>query len=96
MAHLRVVGAPGEHRRSFDRLADAFREAGRAPSHCQVMSALVEREHEIDLPAILLAVRSLVGLLAWKTGETPRSILDAELANMPSDDFWRAAPGGRA
>jgi hypothetical protein len=96
MGNLRLVGAPPEYGRSFDILADAFREAGRAPLNHEVMSALVERESEIDLPAIWLALRSLVGLLAWKTGETPCSILDAELANMPSDDIWRAALGGGA
>lgn len=96
MAHLRLVGAPPEYDRSFDILADVFREAALAPLHHEVMPALVEREDEIDLPPIWLALRSLVGLLAWKTGETPRSILDAELANMPSDDFWRAALGGGA
>jgi hypothetical protein len=96
MGHLRVVGAPPEYGRSFDLLADAFREAGRAPLNHEVLSALVEREHEIDLPAIWLAMRSMVGLLAWKTGETPRSILETEFANMPSDDFWRAALGGGA
>jgi hypothetical protein len=84
--------APPEYRRSFDAFAAAFREASRN-RHTEVMAALVERERDIETPAVWLAVRSLVGLLARKTGQTPRSILEDEFANAPSDDFWHAFGG---
>lgn len=42
--------------------------------------------------------RSLVGLVARKTGDTPRSMLEAEFMNAPNDDlnddFWRASLAG--
>jgi hypothetical protein len=42
-----------------------------------------------------VAFRRLIGVLAVKTGETPRSILEEEFAKAPSDDFWRGSIGGR-
>jgi hypothetical protein len=88
------VDVPVEYRRSFDAFAAAFREAGREPANTEVLTALIKREREIEPAACWLAVRSLVGLLARTTGDTPRSILEAELTNAPSDDFWRASLAG--
>jgi hypothetical protein len=36
------------------------------------------------------ALRKMVALACHQTGETPRSILEAEFAISPSDDYWRA------
>jgi hypothetical protein len=94
--HLKLVDVevPTEYRRSFDAFAAAFREAGRKPENTEVLTALVKREREIELAACWLALRSLTGLIARKTGDTPRSILEAELTHAPSDDFWRATLAG--
>lgn len=92
MACASVIQAPSEYCRSFDAIAAAFQEASR-DRHTEVMAVLALREHEIDTPAVWLAMRSLVGLLARQTGRTPRSILDAEFASAPSDDVWDAFGG---
>ena len=42
------------------------------------------------LAATLAELRRLVGVLAAITGETPRSILEDEFKQAPSDAFWRA------
>jgi hypothetical protein len=89
MACVSVTQAPAEYWQSFDAIAVSFQEASR-DRHIEVMAVLALREHEIDTPAVWLAMRSLVGLLARKTGRTPRSILDAEFASAPSDDVWDA------
>jgi hypothetical protein len=41
----------------------------------------------------LFALRHLVGVISLETGETPRSLLDAEFTKAPSDEFWRATIG---
>jgi hypothetical protein len=48
---------------------------------------------ELDLNAMLYAIRHLVGVYCLRTGQTPRTILDDEFANAPSDEFWRATIG---
>ena len=46
-----------------------------------------------DLTATLIAFRRLLGEIATLTNETPRSILEDEFRQAPSDEFWRATIG---
>ena len=46
-----------------------------------------------EVAEAILAVRQLVGAIALKTGETPRTLLDDEFTKAPSDEFWRATIG---
>jgi hypothetical protein len=46
-----------------------------------------------DLAETVLAFRRLLGEIAAKTNETPRSILEDEFRRAPSDEFWRAKIG---
>jgi hypothetical protein len=48
------------------------------------------RQDSIDVSTTLYALRSLIDLACLQTGETPRTLLEAEFVNAPSDDFWRA------
>lgn len=47
----------------------------------------------IDLGETLIAFRRLLGDIAAETNETPRSILENEFKQAPSDEFWRAKLG---
>jgi hypothetical protein len=76
-------------------IAEAFAEASaETGSSEELRHALDSRAEEIDVTTMGVALRRLVGLLALKTGETPRSILEAEFAKAPSDEFWRGTLGG--
>jgi hypothetical protein len=78
-------------------IAEAFAEASAGTGSCEELRrALFSRASEIDATATRVALRRLAGLLALKTGETPRSILEAEFGKAPSDEFWRASMGGQA
>ena len=48
---------------------------------------------DIEVADAILALRQLVGVIALKTGETPRTLLDDEFTKAPSDEFWRATIG---
>jgi hypothetical protein len=74
----------------FRVLAEAFEEATDRASGADLLSALAEREREIHVGVTMHALRSLVGLACRQTGETPRSLLEAEIAHAPGDDLWRA------
>ncbi len=79
----------------FGAIAEAFAEASAGTGSCEELrQALDARAHEIDVTTAGVALRRLVGLLALKTGETPRSILEEEFARSPSDEFWRGTMGG--
>jgi hypothetical protein len=45
----------------------------------------------IDVDATVIAFRRILGQIAAETNETPRSILEDEFRQAPSDEFWRAA-----
>lgn len=78
-------------------IAEAFAEASAGTGSCEELrQALDAREHEIDATTTAVALRRLVGVLALKMGETPRSILEDEFTRAPSDEFWRATMGGQA
>jgi hypothetical protein len=47
----------------------------------------------IDVDATVIAFRRLLGQIAAETKETPRSILEDEFRQAPSDEFWRATIG---
>lgn len=73
-------------------IAEAFAEASAGTGSCEELrQALDSRADEIDVTTAGVALRRLVGLLALKTGETPRSLLEEEFTKAPSDEFWRAA-----
>ena len=75
-------------------IAEAFAEASAGTGSCEELrQALDSRVDEIDMPSAWIAMRRLIGLLALKTGETPRSILDQEFTRAPSDEFWRGSIG---
>jgi hypothetical protein len=74
----------------FRVLAEAFQDATDRASGADLTTALVEREREIHVGVTIHALRSLVGLACRQTGETPRSLLEAEIAHAPHDDLWRA------
>jgi hypothetical protein len=75
-------------------IAEAFAEASEETGSCEELRrALDTRADEIDVPAAWMAMRRLVGLIALKTGETPRSIHEQEFGKAPSDEFWRATIG---
>jgi hypothetical protein len=77
-------------------IADAFAEASaRRGSSEELRRALDSRAEEIDVRSTRVALRRLIGVLALKTGETPRSILEEEFGAAPSDEFWRGSIGGR-
>jgi hypothetical protein len=81
----------------FAAMAEAFAEASSQTGSCEELRrALDSRLDEIDVTTTGVALRRLVGLLALKTGETPRTILEAEFAKSPSDEFWRGAMGDQA
>jgi hypothetical protein len=78
-------------------IAEAFAEASARSGSCEELRrALDSRAEAIDVLSARVAFRRLIGVLALKTGETPRSILEEEFAKAPSDDFWRGSIGGRA
>jgi hypothetical protein len=77
-------------------IAEAFAEASERSGSCEELRrALDSRAEAIDMLSTRVALRRLVGVLALKTGETPRSILEEEFAKSPSDEFWRGSIGGR-
>ena len=92
-----AVGTAAEMRRDRDRclavLAEAFEEASDPTARIDLDEALLVRLTELDLATSLYALRCLVGLVCHQSGETPRTILDAEFALSPGDDFWRAEIG---
>jgi hypothetical protein len=99
--HTRVVSSAEEGFRhpacGLGAIAEAFAEASAGTGSCEELRvALDAREHEIDVTTTAVALRRLIGVLALKTGETPRSILESEFAKAPSDEFWRATMGGQA
>jgi hypothetical protein len=82
--------------RGFVALAEAFgRVADRTPSTA-LSDTLLTRREQIDISTTLYALRSLVDLACHQTGETPRTLLEAEFVSAPSDDFWRAGLRGPA
>jgi hypothetical protein len=77
-------------------IAAAFAEASAQSGSCEELRrALDSRADSIDVFSARVALRRLVGVLALKTEETPRSILEEEFAKAPSDEFWRGSIGGR-
>lgn len=77
-------------------IAEAFAEASAATgSSEELREALDSRVDDIDVSTTQVALRRLVGLLALKAGETPRSILEEEFKKAPSDEFWRGTLGGQ-
>jgi hypothetical protein len=77
-------------------IAEAFAAASDGTGSCEELRlALDARADEIDVPAAWMALRRLVGLLALKTGETPRSIHEQEFGKAPSDAFWRGTIGAQ-
>ena len=44
---------------------------------------------EPGLEDALYTLRTLVGVIARQTGETPRSVLESEFGHSPSDALWR-------
>jgi hypothetical protein len=75
--------------RSFRALGEAFEEATDGAPATELSAALLERQSEIHVAVTMYALRSLVGLASRQTGETPRSLLEAEFINAPSDALWR-------
>lgn len=59
----------------------------------EIQHALELQPGDIEVAEAILAVRQLVGAIALKTGETPRTLLDDEFTKAPSDEFWRATIG---
>jgi hypothetical protein len=59
----------------------------------EIQHALELQSGDIEVAGALLALRHLVGVIALETGETPRTLLDAEFTKAPSDEFWRATIG---
>jgi hypothetical protein len=76
--------------RGFVTLADAFGRVADREARTALADTLVARREQIDVSTTLYALRSLVDLACHQTGETPRSLLEAEFISAPSDDFWRA------
>jgi hypothetical protein len=92
----RGAGAVGERRgpgAGLGALAAAFERAADPVAPVELGDALLERQSQLDLGTTLYALRSLVGVICRETGETPRSVFEAEYASSPSDDFWRANVG---
>jgi hypothetical protein len=91
MVSRRSVPVPG-----LVALADAFgRVADRMP-RAALRDTLLARREQIDVSTTFYALRSLVDLACHQTGETPRTLLEAEFVCAPSDDFWRANLGRSA
>jgi hypothetical protein len=90
---VRLIDAAPARAHSFGVVAAAFGEAAYGQD-VEALARLLGRAKEIEAEDALVALRSLLGLLAHKTGETPRAILEAEVANAPSDAVWRTVGGG--
>lgn len=82
--------------RSFREIGDAFVAASEIPESSPRRDALRRLERElagrptIGLREADLALLALVGLLAGRSGESPRTILEAHFAAAPTDADWRA------
>lgn len=74
----------------LEALAESFADAADRSAHIELGDALRGRLVQLDLPTTLFALRHLLGAVCLQTGETPRTILEAEFVNAPSDDWWRA------
>ena len=59
----------------------------------EIQQTLELQPGDIEVADAILALRQLVGVIALKTGETPRPLLDDEFTKAPSDEFWRATIG---
>jgi hypothetical protein len=82
--------------RGLVAIADAFGRVNDRAPRTTLRDTLVARQEQIDISTTLYALRSLVDLACHQTGETPRTLLEAEFACAPSDDFWRANLRGAA
>jgi hypothetical protein len=71
-------------------IADAFGRVGERKERTELGDTLRARRDQIDVSTTLYALRSLLDLACHQTGETPRTLLEAEFVSAPSDDFWRA------
>jgi hypothetical protein len=95
----KVIALPVRGQRqalSYLAIAEAFAEAADRGDSTRLMEALLERRHEIGLPAARQALGCLVGLACLELGETPRSMLELEFVHAPSDDWWRANLGAQS
>jgi hypothetical protein len=77
-------------------LADAFERVADRMPQAALPDTLIARREQIDVSTTMFALRSLVTLACHQTGETPRTLLEAEFICAPSDDFWRANLGSSA
>jgi hypothetical protein len=91
------TGTSRHQLRGFVVLADAFGRVADRTRRTALADTLVASREQIDVSTTLYALRSLVDLACHQTGETPRTLLEAEFIKAPSDDFWRAnLSGGQA
>jgi hypothetical protein len=86
----------GRSLRGLVAIADAFSRVNDRTPRTALRDMLFARREQIDVPTTLYALRSLVDLACHQTGETPRTLLEAEFISAPSDDFWRANLRGAA
>jgi hypothetical protein len=86
----RLTDASRQPLRGFVALADAFARVSDRSQRATLGDTLLGRQEHIDLSTTMYALRSLIDLACHQTGETPRTLLEAEFVNAPSDDFWRA------
>jgi hypothetical protein len=59
----------------------------------EYLEAAVRRANADAVPELLVELRILLGEVARATGETPRTVLEEEFKQAPSDEFWRATIG---
>jgi hypothetical protein len=79
--------------RGLVALADAFGCVSERAPRTALGDTLLARSEQIDISTTLYVLRSLIDLACHQTGETPRTLLEAEFISAPSDDFWRANVG---
>jgi hypothetical protein len=80
----------GQSLRGLAALADAFNRVADRTQRVSLGETLRGRCDQIEVSTTLYALRSLIDLACHQTGETPRTLLEAEFMHAPSDDYWRA------
>lgn len=91
-----------DYRRTFVAIGSAFLQAAASietgtarPIAIRALERqLVEREAQIDLLGVDLALIAIVGLEAGKAGKAPQEILDWHFKAAPTNAQWRALVDG--
>jgi hypothetical protein len=94
---LELAKDPELHRSLVTELPTDYRGMERcrhdARMNTEYLVARVRSANADAVPELLVELRILLGEVARATGETPRTVLEEEFKQAPSDEFWRATIG---